>query len=226
MQVVGTNGRLTRVVVVADGSLIVEAITLGLRKSGEFQVLGRLNARTEEIRDVLDAAPDVVLVDEMERAGDAVTLISQIRAARSEAAVIVLTSSMESEWLDAIFGAGAMCAISKSTHPESLATLVRETLNGHVVHIYRGAGPSQSSTPNAASAAGCPLTARELEVLCLVANGSTNGDIARELWVAEQTVKFHLSNVYRKLNVANRTEASRYAYLNGLVRTMQPSAAQ
>ena len=61
------------------------------------------------------------------------------------------------------------------------------------------------------------MTARELEVLRLAADGATNGDIAHKLWVTEQTVKFHLSNVYRKLNVANRTEASRYAHLNGLV---------
>ena len=58
---------------------------------------------------------------------------------------------------------------------------------------------------------------RELEVLELVAAGSTNGEIARKLWVTEQTVKFHLSNIYRKLEVGNRTEASRYAHVNGLI---------
>jgi DNA-binding NarL/FixJ family response regulator len=63
----------------------------------------------------------------------------------------------------------------------------------------------------------CPLTDRELEILRLVAQGYTNGKIARELWVTEQTVKFHLSNTYRKLGVANRTEASRYAHLNDLM---------
>ena len=63
----------------------------------------------------------------------------------------------------------------------------------------------------------CPLTARELEILLLAAEGHTNGQIARELWVTEQTVKFHLSNTYRKLGVANRTEASRYAHVHELV---------
>ena len=62
-----------------------------------------------------------------------------------------------------------------------------------------------------------PLTSRELEVLQLVASGATNGEIAQKLWVTEQTVKFHLSNVYRKLEVGNRTEASHYAHVNGLV---------
>ena len=73
-----------------------------------------------------------------------------------------------------------------------------------------------------AARAGCrgradPLTSRELEVLQLVAGGATNGEIAQKLWVTEQTVKFHLSNVYRKLEVGNRTEASHYAHVNGLV---------
>ena len=62
-----------------------------------------------------------------------------------------------------------------------------------------------------ATPADCPLTNRELEILRLAAQGLTNGRIARDLWVTEQTVKFHLSNVYRKLGVPNRTEASRYA---------------
>ena len=62
----------------------------------------------------------------------------------------------------------------------------------------------------------CPLTNRELEILKAVAEGHTNARIGRSLWVTEQTVKFHLSNIYRKLGVANRTEASRYALVNGL----------
>jgi DNA-binding CsgD family transcriptional regulator len=63
-----------------------------------------------------------------------------------------------------------------------------------------------------------PLTGRELEILQLVASGSTNGDVARRLWVTEQTVKFHLRNIYRKLDVANRTQASHFAHVNGLVK--------
>ena len=69
------------------------------------------------------------------------------------------------------------------------------------------------------------LTSRELEVLRLVAAGSTNGEIAQKLWVTEQTVKFHLSNVYRKLEVGNRTEASHYAHVNGLLGAPQPAVA-
>jgi DNA-binding CsgD family transcriptional regulator len=61
------------------------------------------------------------------------------------------------------------------------------------------------------------LTRRELEILRLVAQGHANGEVAKMLWVTEQTVKFHLSNTYRKLGVANRTEASHWAYVQGVL---------
>ena len=69
------------------------------------------------------------------------------------------------------------------------------------------------------------LTPRELEILRLVAAGASNGRIARQLWVTEQTVKFHLSNVYRKLGVANRTEASHYAHVHELIESPRPLTA-
>ncbi len=70
------------------------------------------------------------------------------------------------------------------------------------------------------------LTRREIEILQLVAEGHSNSQLARMLWVTEQTVKFHLSNIYRKLDVANRTEASRWAQLHGLLpETRSPSTA-
>ena len=137
--------------------------------------------------------------------------------------MIVLTTSMEPAWLDAIFDAGAAGAISKATHPAALATLVRETIEGHVVHVYKSTGAARASRPAAVAAEQSPLTSRELEVLQLVAAGSTNGEIAQKLWVTEQTVKFHLSNVYRKLEVGNRTEASHYAHVNGLLGAPQPA---
>ena len=69
------------------------------------------------------------------------------------------------------------------------------------------------------------LTRRETEILRLAAEGHSNAQVAKLLWVTEQTVKFHLSNIYRKLEVANRTEASRWAHIHGLLTTASESAA-
>jgi DNA-binding NarL/FixJ family response regulator len=118
---------------------------------------------------------------------------------------------MDDETLEQVFEAGADAVIAKTVHPVSLGTLLREISRDAVVHLPR------RSTRDKTARINCPLTSRELEILRLVAQGYTNGRIARELWVTEQTVKFHLSNTYRKLGVANRTEASRYAYVNDLM---------
>ena len=81
----------------------------------------------------------------------------------------------------------------------------------------RNGNGSAPSAPAGEEEEKADLTRREREILALVAEGHSNRELARMLWVTEQTVKFHLSNVYRKLDVANRTEASRWAHRHGLV---------
>jgi DNA-binding NarL/FixJ family response regulator len=225
MHVVGAQGPCKRLVVVADNSLIVEAIAIGLRKSGAFNLIGHVNARTGSIKAVVEGDPQVVLLDDMEGDRDSVELVAKIKAEDERVAVIVLSTSMDPGWLDAIFAAGATGAISKATHPATLATLLRETIDGHVVHVYKSSGAVHDARPAMVASEQSPLTSRELEVLQLVASGATNGEIAQKLWVTEQTVKFHLSNVYRKLEVGNRTEASHYAHVNGLIATPEFAAS-
>ena len=207
---------MKRLVVVAENSLIVEAIAIGLRKSGEFTLLGQLDGRTATVDTVLDTSPDVVLIDELEDAEGMLALIREVKAGRPSVIVLVLTLSPPREWLDALFAAGAGGAVSKATQPAALTTVIRETINGRVLNLHKP-GAAEGPSRGASTMPDVLLTARELEVLRLMAAGSTNGEIARKLWVTEQTVKFHLSNIYRKLEVGNRTEASRYAHVNGLV---------
>jgi DNA-binding NarL/FixJ family response regulator len=214
----GTGGSaLKRLVIVADNSLIVEAIRVGLRNAGTLNLLGYADIRKTTARAIAEAGPDAVLVDDMNQSEQAVRLITQIKAEDPRIAVIVLSLQMDSKWLERVFDAGAAGAISKATHPVALATLLRETLNGHVFHRFSPPSASNSQLPAVVAPNDLPLTAREVEILQLVAAGSANGEVARRLWVTEQTVKFHLRNIYRKLDVANRTEASHFAHINGLV---------
>jgi DNA-binding NarL/FixJ family response regulator len=206
-----------RLVIVADNSLIVEAIRIGFNKSGEFNLVGYADGRKTSVRTILGAQPDVVLIDDMDRAARALELIREISAEDSHVSTIVLSVHLDTEWLDQVFGAGATGVISKAAHPLALATLVRETLDGHIFHRFSAPPSVHRRLPSAISPEDLPLTGRELEILQLVASGSTNGEVARKLWVTEQTVKFHLRNIYRKLDVANRTQASHFAYANGLV---------
>jgi DNA-binding NarL/FixJ family response regulator len=129
----------------------------------------------------------------------------------------VLGESQDTSAIDAAFDAGAVAYVFKSAHPDDLASAIRQAFE---VSIFLAptrwvAPPSVASKTTADATPG--LTKREFEILQLVSEGHSNGELAKMLWVTEQTVKFHLSNVYRKLNVANRTEASRWAQLNGML---------
>jgi DNA-binding NarL/FixJ family response regulator len=209
---------MKRLVIIADNSLIVEAIRVGLRKSGEFNLVGHADPRRTSAETIIGAQPDVVLLDDIGRSERAVELIRELTTADDRLSVIVLSVEMDQDWLRHVFNAGASGVISKATHPVALATLLRETLNGHIFHKFACADTTDRHHAEAVASENLPLTTREVEILQLVAAGLTNSDVARKLWVTEQTVKFHLRNIYRKLDVANRTEASHFAHVNGLVK--------
>ena len=104
----------------------------------------------------------------------------------------------------------------KTAHPDDLASAIRQAFE-HSVYLA-GARPVHTAAPKPQPGDDSRgLTRRELEILQLVAEGHSNAQLAKMLWVTEQTVKFHLSNIYRKLDVANRTEASRWAQVRGLL---------
>jgi DNA-binding NarL/FixJ family response regulator len=201
---------MKRLLIVADHTLVVHAIRLALRQTAGFKVVGFVDGRQEIAGHLAEQCPDVVLVDDMQDSDDALARLAEIESCAPDAKALLLTVDMDDEWLDKAFQAGASAVLSKSVHPVALGTLLREIVRGTVVH-----SPRRVKAVDALE--DCPLTTRELEILRLAAQGMTNGRIARELWVTEQTVKFHLSNTYRKLGVANRTEASRYAHMNQLV---------
>jgi DNA-binding NarL/FixJ family response regulator len=211
---------MKRLLIVADHSLVAHSIRLALKQTAGFQVAGVIDGRVDAREALLDIRPDVILVDDMhdtragetrEPAPDSGHALARLRDAAEHLPVaqrLLLTLRMDDGWMHEAFEAGAHAVLSKSMHPVSLGTMLREVVRGNVVHRFER---------RPAALADCPLTLREKEILALVAEGATNGQIARMLWVTEQTVKFHLSNTYRKLGVANRTEASRYAHVNNLV---------
>jgi DNA-binding NarL/FixJ family response regulator len=130
-----------------------------------------------------------------------------------EVKIVLLSSAMDPVLLGQATAAGADAAVSKTPDALCLGALIREVAAGNVFHAF-SAAPAVARAPAPTPSR---LTTREAEILCLVAAGASNGVIGRQLWITEQTVKFHLSNVYRKLGVANRTQASRYAYETGLL---------
>jgi DNA-binding NarL/FixJ family response regulator len=204
-----------RLVIVADHVAAGEAIRRELRHAAAFPVVDFVKNSPGCGEAVARLAPQVVVVDHLDDDSASLAAIGEVRQAMPEAKVVLLTADMAPGWLAELEAAGADAAISRTMKTGAVGLFVREVARGNVFHAFR-----QSARRNGKAAA--DLTLRELEILRRVAAGASNASIASEIWVTEQTVKFHLSNVYRKLGVANRTEASHYAHTHGLIDPPQP----
>ena len=114
--------------------------------------------------------------------------------------------------------AGAVCFVGKAADPNDLAGAIHVLLNDsiHLTPHTPPAAPEPAREPGE-EGADALLTRRELEILRLASSGLSNAQMAKHLWVTEQTIKFHLSNIYRKIGIRNRTAASRWAQANGLL---------
>ena len=156
--------------------------------------------------------------------------VDAFRGASPDVRVVALTSSSTAESIRELLSAGLDSAISKSILTSDFGYVLRQSgrntffdsVLGPARPVIRVA-PTPAATapaepaPRATVVGPSPLTTREREILALVSEGTGNKQIAKQLWVTEQTVKFHLSNIYRKLQVSNRTEASRVAHASGLI---------
>jgi DNA-binding NarL/FixJ family response regulator len=133
-------------------------------------------------------------------------LIGEATALDPNLTVIALSERSDEETVQAAFAAGAAAFIVKTASETDIGAALR-LAQTTAIHVAR----SLPATPDNEA-----LTRREFEILQLVAEGHSNAVIGRKLWLAEQTVKFHLSNVYRKIGVQNRTAAARWAELHGV----------
>ncbi len=186
----------------------------------DVTVRGKATTSGEALAAIDAHRPDVFItgIDLGEAERDGIACIREARERQPQLKAVVLSAHSEPEWIDRALDAGAVAYVVKSAHPDDLASAVRQAFD-HSVY-FAGSRPAVAAWPaQRSSYDDCDLTRREKEILRLVAEGHSNAKLAKMLWVTEQTVKFHLSNVYRKLNVSNRTEAARWAQVNGLLGT-------
>ena len=213
---------ISRTAIVLDRHpLWAEAVEGVLRRVG-VDIVGKATTGGDALALVQRLRPDLLVTDIGAADGDhaGLTCLREARQRVPELRAVVLSLSDDSKEIDAALQAGAAAYVLKSAHPDDLASAVRQAF-AHSVYFAPPAGTWNGNTLHRGmeSADRAELTKREREILQLVAEGYSNAQLARMLWVTEQTVKFHLSNVYRKLNVSNRTEAARWAQLQGLVPT-------
>jgi DNA-binding NarL/FixJ family response regulator len=204
--------------------LWLEAVQGVFHKLG-FQVVGKVTDPRDACSIVEERQPDLVVAEVAGESEDydGLTFLARVRERSPATRVIVLSLDSRPEVVDATIAAGAVAYVIKSVHPDDLASAVRQVFDHSIYFAHHATRIGQPQALGAhtlratASVERHGLTPRELEILLLVAEGDSNAGLARRLWVTEQTIKFHLSNIYRKLSVSNRTEASRWAQLNGLL---------
>jgi DNA-binding NarL/FixJ family response regulator len=179
-------------------------------------VVGKATTADAALSLIEQHQPDIFVAETRtaDETGAAVSLPRLATDRSPETKTIILSENEEREFIEATLQAGAVAYVVKSVHPDDLTTTVRQVFEHSV---YLPSGKTQNAAILQRKREQSPLTRREMEILRLTAEGYSNAQMAKMLWVTEQTVKFHLSNIYRKLDVSNRTEASRWAQLNGML---------
>jgi len=208
---------MKRLFIVGNDGFIVHAMKFALRYSSGVNLFGVIDGQGSVRQAVREAKPDIVVVDGLGDPANAPARVREVREEAPSAAVLLLSGPMDDPALNEVLDAGAMVCLSRALRAPELENLFGERMGAPAAAVSGVDQPHEDALlDHELDPEPCPLTARELEILRAVAEGHTNARIGRQLWVTEQTVKFHLSNIYRKLGVSNRTEASRYALMNGL----------
>jgi DNA-binding NarL/FixJ family response regulator len=204
-----------KVLLADDHRLILAGIRRALEEVEDIEVVGEAESGSQVLPLIHQTSPDLVLLDLRLPDMTGLVCLDAIRKRYPEVKVVVLSAFSDPEHIQAAFQRGATAYIVKSVSPVDLPSALRSALEETVYQGVRVIGEVGGGNGE-----GLGLTERELSMLKALARGLSNQAISKEFWVTEQTVKFHLSNIYRKLGVANRTEAARFAYERGLVESV------
>jgi len=200
-----------------DHPVVRQGLRTFLELQEDFELAGEAADGLEAVAKVEEALPDVVLLDLVMPQIDGIEAIRRIRAVSPATKVIVLTSFGDDDKIFPSIKAGAAGYLLKDVEPQALAEAIRRVHAGEgLLHPAVAARVMRELSDDSGSGLAA-LTARELEVLRLLARGLANKAIARELVLSEKTVKTHVSNILAKLHLADRTQAALYAVRERLV---------
>lgn len=207
-----------RVFLADDHTVVRKGVEALLGTEEGMEVVGTAANGEEAVVRVAHLRPDVILLDLQMPKKSGIEAISEIKEDNPEARILVLTSFSEDDTVFAAIKAGALGYILKDASPHELITAIRNVHQGKssldpeialkVIH--------ELNKPPGLPLTEEPLTARELEILQLVARGLSNQEIAEELVISERTARTHISNILAKLHLANRTQAALYALRRGI----------
>jgi len=203
-----------RVLIADDHPLILAGVRRGLERSDGIEVVGEAHSASEAMSLIERRRPEIVLMDLRMPDVHGTEHIQQVRERWPDVKVVVLSASEDRSSVDSALNAGASGFVVKSVSPSDIAAILRQIAAGV---FLAPAPPAASPTEGELEGEEDPvLTDRERTILSAAARGLTTAAISRELWISQHTVKFHLTNVYRKLEVPNRAAAVRWALEHGL----------
>jgi NarL family two-component system response regulator LiaR len=210
-----------RVLIVDDHAVVREGLRTFLDMLSDIEIAGEAADGAAGVEAAAKKHPDVVLMDLLMPGMDGVEATRRIREAHPDVKVIVLTSFAEEDKVFPALRAGASGYLLKDVKPAELAETIRAVARGEsrlapdvtkkVLSGLAAGGPGGKAAPSRAET----LTAREEEVLRCLARGRSNKEIAADLFIAEKTVKTHISSILSKLDLADRTQAAVYAVKHG-----------
>jgi DNA-binding NarL/FixJ family response regulator len=200
--------KLIRVVLADDHALVLEGLRSLLGPEEDILVIASATDGERLLEAVARFAPDVVVTDIQMPYMDGVTGLEKIRRRFPETRILVLTAYSDAETMRAVLTCGADGLLFKTDPPEQTIRAIRQVMEGQLV--YPAAARRWMFAPQVQADPVVALSGREEEVLTAVAEGLTNFEVAERLHISENTVKFHLQNIYQRLGVTNRTEASRW----------------
>lgn len=213
-----------RVLIADDQMLARQGLRALLQSTTDVEVVGEATNGREAVKKAQALRPHVVLMNVMMPEMDGIDAARVIRTHAPETQVLMLTVSADEDLLHKAVKSGAVGYVHKDISPEDLVRTIRSVHNGKspinpqlarkMVERVRDAGQISKTAP-ARKLHG--LTAREVEVLTLVARGLGDKEIALKLYLSESTVKTHLRSIYQRLNVRNRAQAAAFAVEHSLV---------
>ena len=208
---------MIRVLVVDDHPIVRGGIVSLLDTADDIEVVGEASDGEEAVRRVLDLAPDLVLMDLRMPNLDGAGATARILDASPQTKVLILTTYETDDHILGAIEAGASGYLLKAAPQDEILEGVRSVVAGETVLAPSIAAKLVSRVRSGAAAAAPALSPRELEVLRLVADGRSNPEIARTLFIGEATVKTHLLHAFEKLEVSDRTRAVTRAMELGLL---------
>jgi DNA-binding NarL/FixJ family response regulator len=200
-----------KLIIADDHQLMLAAVRMSLQDAPDMEIVGETQAGQALLPLVGRASPDVVLLDLRMPGLDGLRCLELLRERHPKVKTIVLSGSDDPAAVEASFARGAVAFIQKNIDPADLPAVIRQAIASNVFYA------TANASPVAAAQREWDLTPRETEILRALADGQTNKEMAQHFWLSAQTIKYHLSNIYRKLGVGGRTQAVRLAYEHGLI---------